>query len=187
MTAPSHPSGTLICCCWCSGVLPRPGVCRAGGSRSRARERPRVPCWGAGLSSKLVGNRQGQGGQGRACEELRGCGGLRHGMAASWSLCPSDPSLPSLGTLPHGCQPAGWGNRPCLKSCLAAWPFAAAMDKGLRWLCGSLGTPGQSPRTCPDLSVSRMGRWGGPPHASLSRGSPTVSPQGPLHLRGWLR
>ncbi|XP_009470492.1 PREDICTED: drebrin [Nipponia nippon] len=56
MTAPSHPGGTLICCCWCSGVLPRPGACRAGGSRSQARERPRVPCQGAGLSPKLIGN-----------------------------------------------------------------------------------------------------------------------------------
>lgn len=42
MTAPSHSGGSLICCCWCSGVLPQPGACWAGGSRSRAREWTRV-------------------------------------------------------------------------------------------------------------------------------------------------
>lgn len=49
MTAPAHPSGTLICCCWSSGVLPRPGAWRAGVSRRQEREQPHA---GAGLSPK---------------------------------------------------------------------------------------------------------------------------------------
>ncbi|XP_021265743.1 drebrin isoform X2 [Numida meleagris] len=49
MTAPAHPGGTLICCCWSSGVLPRPGAWRAGGSRSWEREQPHG---GTGLTPK---------------------------------------------------------------------------------------------------------------------------------------
>lgn len=49
MTAPAHPSGTLICCCWSSGVLPRPGAWRAGVSRRQEREQSHA---GAGLSPK---------------------------------------------------------------------------------------------------------------------------------------
>lgn len=99
MTAPSHPGGTLICCCcWSSGVLPRPGAWRAGGSRSRERERPRVPRQGAGLAPKPpvpIGLGVGEG----VCGELGVLwDGWRHPAG------PRAPSVPILGTSPHGCE-----------------------------------------------------------------------------------